>query len=147
MKTIKKDELFNHLGDFLKRKGIVLSDGSYSQRIRQGCNLLADAINATQKTVTRARTEVDKKITKLRGSLHKATAAEKAGTGPEKPPVVKSESKPKATTATTTQAKPKTAKTKRKTSTRKKSAKKISGNAGVAKKKSPRKPAPRKKAA
>ena len=44
MQTIKKDELFRHLGDFLKSKGIELNDGSYTPRIQQGCNLLADAI-------------------------------------------------------------------------------------------------------
>ena len=139
MKTIKKDELFNHLGDFLKRKGIVLSDGTYSQRIRQGCNLLADAINATQKTVTRARTEVDKKVTKLRSSLHKATAGEKARKAQEKPPVVKSKPGPGGNP-------PAKSKAKRKTTSPKKSAK-TTGTAGSAKKKTSRKPAVRKKTA
>ncbi|MCB1127733.1 MAG: hypothetical protein KDM81_14665 [Verrucomicrobiae bacterium] len=111
MKTIDKDELFNHLGDFLKGKGIVLSDGSYSKRIRQGCNLLSDAINATQKTVTRARTEVDKKLSKLRESLHRATSSGKESGAP---PVVKPDPAAKP------EAKPKRAKAKRKTASRKK---------------------------
>jgi hypothetical protein len=45
MKPIKKDELFSHLGDFLKSNGIELKEGNYTSRIKQGCNLLADAIN------------------------------------------------------------------------------------------------------
>ena len=40
MKTIKKDELFQSLGDFLKLKGVELRDGAYAKRIRQGCDLL-----------------------------------------------------------------------------------------------------------
>ena len=74
MKTIKQDELFESLGDFLKGKGVELKDGSYSQRIRQGCNLLSEAINATQKTVKHAKVEVDKKLEQLRQSIHEATA-------------------------------------------------------------------------
>jgi hypothetical protein len=74
MKTIDKDEFYRNLGDFLKSKGIELKEGSYAQRIRQGCNLLADAINATQKTVKRTKAEVDKKLDQLRQSIHEATA-------------------------------------------------------------------------
>jgi len=84
MKTIKKDELFESLGDFLKLKGVELKDGTYAQRIRQGCNLLTDAINGTQKTVRHARVEVDKKLDQLRQSIHEATApkSRKESSGP-----------------------------------------------------------------
>ena len=74
MKTIKQDELFQSLGDFLKGKGVELKDGAYSQRIRKGCNLLGEAINATQKTVKHAKVEVDKKLDQLRQHIHEATA-------------------------------------------------------------------------
>lgn len=74
MKNIKPDELFNHLGDFLKARGIEFKDGSYTHRIRKGCNLLGDAINATQKTVRTAKTEADKKLDQLRQAIHEATA-------------------------------------------------------------------------
>ena len=50
------------------------SRSSYSQRIRQGCNLLTDAINATQDSVARAKVETDKKLEQLRQSVHEATA-------------------------------------------------------------------------
>jgi|ERR1051325_8370263 hypothetical protein len=74
MKKIEQDELYEHVRGFLKSKGIALDSGSYAHRIQQGCNLLADAINATQKTVNRARAEVDKKLDQLRQSIHEATA-------------------------------------------------------------------------
>ena len=76
MKKIDQDELFQHLRGFLKSKGIALDSGTYAQRIHQGCNLLADAINATQTTVARAKAEVDKKLDQLRQSIHEATAPE-----------------------------------------------------------------------
>ena len=74
MQSIKKDELFRNLGDFLKSKGIELNDGSYTTRIQQGCNLLADAINATQKTVKQTKGKVDQALEKLRQSIHEGTA-------------------------------------------------------------------------
>jgi len=74
MKTIKPDELYQNLGDFLKVKGIEFKDGEYAQRIRQGCNLLTETINATQNAVRRAKAEADKKLDQLRQSIHEATA-------------------------------------------------------------------------
>ncbi len=76
MKTIKKDELYRNLGEFLQSKGIELKDGTYAQRIRQGCDLLSGAINATQSTVTRAQAEVDRKLQQLRRTVHEATKPE-----------------------------------------------------------------------
>lgn len=81
MKTIAKNELFDHLNEFLQARGIALKDGSYANRIRKGCDLLADAINATQGTLEKARSQVDTKLQQLRASLHRATAP--------KPPVMK----------------------------------------------------------
>ena len=74
MQTIKKDELFRNLGGFLKSKGIELNEGSYTTRIQQGCNLLADAINATQKTVKQTKAHVDQALDKLRQNIHESTA-------------------------------------------------------------------------
>jgi len=74
MKTIKQDELFESLSDFLKVKGVELKDGAYSQRIRRACGLLGDTINATQRTAKKAKVEVDKKLDQLRQSIHEATA-------------------------------------------------------------------------
>ena len=75
MKTIKQDELFKSLSDFLKVKGIELKDGAYAQRIRRACNLLGDTVNATQRTARKAKDEVDKKLDQLRQSIHEATAS------------------------------------------------------------------------
>jgi hypothetical protein len=74
MKNIKKDELFRNLGGFLKSKGIELNDGSYTARIQQGCNLLSDAINATQKTVSQTKVKVDHALDQLRQTIHETTA-------------------------------------------------------------------------
>jgi len=80
MKRIDKDELYKSMRGFLASKGVALEDGSLTQRIRQGCNLLTDAINATQDSVSRAKVETDKKLEQLRQSIHEATA-------PKPPPV------------------------------------------------------------
>ena len=87
MKTIKKDELFSHLGDFLKSKGIELKEGSYSARIQQGCNLLADAINTTQTTVSKTKVKVDRALDELRQKIHESTAP------PSPPPAPPTKSK------------------------------------------------------
>ena len=74
MKTVNKDELFQNLNSFLKSKGIELKEGSYTQRVQSGCGLLAEAVNATQKTVRTAKAKADQAIDQLRQSIHKATA-------------------------------------------------------------------------
>lgn len=74
MKTINKDELFRNLGDFLKSKGIELNEGSYTTRIQRGCNLLADAINATNETVSKTKVKMDRALDQLRQSIHESTA-------------------------------------------------------------------------
>ena len=79
MKKIQRDELYEHLRGFLKSKGIALDSGTYAERIHQGCNLLAEAINATQQTVARARAEADKKLDELRQTIHEATAPKPPG--------------------------------------------------------------------
>src|ERR1051326_4332819 len=72
MKTIKKGELFRNLSGFLTAKGIELKDGVYVNRINHACSLLTDAINGTQKTVSQAKVEVDKKLGQLRQTIHEA---------------------------------------------------------------------------
>ena len=85
MKTVEKDELFRNLTGFLKSKGIELKPGSYSRRLRRGCDVLTDAANVTTKTVSRAKAEVDRKLEQLRQSLHDATAPQPTPTGPSTP--------------------------------------------------------------
>lgn len=100
MQTIKKDELYRNLGDFLKSKGIELNEGSYTTRIQQGCNLLADVINATQKTVKQTKAQVDQALDQLRQTIHQRTA-------PKPPPQTKSKpsAKPQAKRPPTAKAK------------------------------------------
>jgi hypothetical protein len=74
MNEIKHEELFGNLKNFLKSKGIELQEGSYSQRVRQGCEILADSINVSQRTVRRAKSAVDKGLDQLRQTIHEQTA-------------------------------------------------------------------------
>ena len=90
MKQIDKNELYQNLRGFLKSKGIELQDGSYANRICQGCGLLADVVNATQKTASRAKVQVDRELDQLRQSIHNATAPEPSvPSAPEPPPASK----------------------------------------------------------
>jgi hypothetical protein len=74
MKTIEKDELFEHLSQFLKTKGVELKEGSYTGGIQKGCTLLADAINLSQKGIKRAKVEINKKVDRMRQVIHEKTA-------------------------------------------------------------------------
>ena len=82
MKPIEKDELYEHLGHFLKAKGIEMKEGSYSKGIQAGCSLLVDAINLTQAGAQRAKGELEKRLDQVRQVIHEKTAP--------KPPVVPS---------------------------------------------------------
>jgi hypothetical protein len=74
MKTIQKDELYEHVGRFLQSKGIELKDGSYTKGIHAGCSLLADAINLSQAGIERAKAGLDRKLDQVRQVIHKKTA-------------------------------------------------------------------------
>ncbi|HNQ87397.1 MAG TPA: hypothetical protein PKM73_02045 [Verrucomicrobiota bacterium] len=74
MKTIRPEELYSHLSQFLKGKGIELTDGPYVERIRKGCSLLTDVVNGTQRGLTQARTRVDRKLDEFRQVIHEKTA-------------------------------------------------------------------------
>jgi hypothetical protein len=95
MKTLKKDELYDSLQRILTARGIELTDGSFTNRIRQGCELLTDAINSGTRTFDRARTEMDTQIEKMRQAIHEKTAPRKPDktTAPAQPA---SQPKPKA---------------------------------------------------
>lgn len=74
MNEIKHEELFGNLKDFLKSKGIELQEGSYSQRVKQGCAILADSINVSERTLKRAKSAVDQGLDQLRQTIHERTA-------------------------------------------------------------------------
>jgi hypothetical protein len=95
MKPIQKDELYAHLAGFLKAKGVEMKDGSYPKAIQKGCSFLADAINLSQKGISRAKGEIDKNLDRMRQVIHEKTAP-KAAAKPGRSPKSKAQSpKPK----------------------------------------------------
>jgi type IV secretory pathway TrbL component len=104
MKPIERGELYEHLSGFLKAKGIELKDGSYSKGIENGCGLLADAINLSQKGLTRAKVEMDKTLDQMRQAIHEKTAPKGQPTPAAEAPKPKA-TKPTAKTKTSGSAK------------------------------------------
>lgn len=90
MKPINKGELYEHLGGFLKSKGIELKDGAYTKRIQQGCGLLSEVINVSHSGLQRAKREAAKKLDRMRQVIHEKTA-------PKPPPVSLVRAKARAT--------------------------------------------------
>lgn len=88
MKPLEKDELFQNLSEFLKRKGIELKQGSYAQGIQKGCTLLTGTVNAGRRGLECAKAGFDKKLDRMRQVIHEKTApkAAAAPSPPEPPP-------------------------------------------------------------
>ena len=82
MKKINQDELYQHLGGFLKSKGIEFKPGPYTHRIQRGCSLLSDVINASQSGLERAKLETEKKLDQLRQVIHEKTAPKPSPNAP-----------------------------------------------------------------
>jgi len=74
MKHIEKEELYQHLSEFLKTKGVELKEGSYTNFIHNGCKVLADAINLSQQGLRRAKSGLDQKLDRMRQVIHHKTA-------------------------------------------------------------------------
>ena len=89
MKPIRKDELYEHLCQFLKAKGVEMKDGSYPKAVQKGCSFLADAINLSQKGITEAKAQIDKNLERMRQAIHEKTA-------PKAPPKMQASPKSKA---------------------------------------------------
>jgi hypothetical protein len=88
MKTIGSEEIFDTVSQFLKTKGVELTEGAYSRRFRKGCSLLTDAINHTQSGLQKAKTGVDRKLDEVRRIIHEKTAppTPEPATQPAPPP-------------------------------------------------------------
>src|ERR1700752_1223548 len=100
MKEIDKEEMFSNLKGFLKSKGIELQEGSYSEGIRKGCDLLTDTVNLSQRAFDRAKDAMDKGLDQVRQTIHEHTAPRTAaGTSP------KAEASPSASGTTATAGK------------------------------------------
>ena len=78
MKTIRKDELYEHLAQFLKAKGIEMKDGSYPKAVHKGCSFLADVINLSQKGISQAKLQIDRNLDRMRQVIHEKTAPKSA---------------------------------------------------------------------
>jgi hypothetical protein len=78
MKPIQRDEIYAHLSQFLKAKGIEMKDGSYPRGIQAGCSLLTDAIILSQKGINRAEVEINKNVERVRQVIHEKTAPKPA---------------------------------------------------------------------
>lgn len=74
MKRLKEDELYRHLHGFLKARGIELTEGDYARCVREGCGLLSDAINLSQRGIQKARRTAATKLDRLRQVVHQKTA-------------------------------------------------------------------------
>src|SRR4051812_16198266 len=74
MNKINKDEMFGNLKSFLKSKGIELQKGTYTERIRQGCGVLAESINVSQDALKQTKAARDKGLEQLRHVIHQQTA-------------------------------------------------------------------------
>jgi len=85
MKPIQKQELYKHLSQFLKNKGVELKEGSYTRGIHAGCSLLADAINLSQAGLERAKAGLDKKVSQVRQVIHEKTAPKSPSPSPPPP--------------------------------------------------------------
>ncbi len=90
MKPIRKEELYEHLTEFLKAKGVEMKDGSYPQAIQKGCSFLADAINLSQKGITQAKEQIDRNLDRMRQIIHEKTAP-KAAAKPSPSPKAKAQ--------------------------------------------------------
>ncbi len=80
MKPLAHNEIFQNLSGFLKARGIELKEGSYAHGIKKSCALLTNAINLSQESLERAKTEVEKSVDHMRQVIHEKTA-------PKAPPV------------------------------------------------------------
>lgn len=108
MKTIAKDEIYQHLNGFLKSRGIELKKGSYAQAIQASCSLLTNAVNLSQESVERAKGELDKSLEHMRRVIHEKTAP-RPGSGPSGTPSAK---KPGVSASKAPTGQPPTAQTK-----------------------------------
>jgi hypothetical protein len=92
MKPIQKDELYEHVRQFLKAKGIEMQDGSYPRGIQKGCSILVDAINLSQKGLTQAKEQIDKNLDRMRQVIHEKTAPKTAPQAEKSSPKAKAQS-------------------------------------------------------
>ncbi len=79
MKKLKQNDLFKHIDQFLKDKGIEIREAApLGSRLRTGCQILTDTINNAQSTLGKAKDNMDEHLDKMRSIIHEKTAPKKA---------------------------------------------------------------------
>ncbi len=132
MKKLGKDDLYQHIDQFLKEKGIEIRDAApLGRNLQKGCQVFTDAINNAQAALEKARNRMDSGINKMRDIVHKKTAPRKKAKAPKSAP------KPKKKSTATKKATPKAGTDLPAKTRAKKSGKKTAKKAAA--KKSPRK--------
>jgi len=104
MKKIKKGELYQHLNDFLKKKGVELHKGPYPGRLEQVCRLLTETINATQTTLGRAKDGMDQGLQQVRRALKRKRPGPAKKASPFAAPASETARKPKRKATKTVRA-------------------------------------------
>jgi hypothetical protein len=99
MKPIEKSELYQHVNEFLKTKGVEIKDGTYARHLEKSCGLLTDAINLTQKGMERAKSEIDKRLEQMRQVIHEKTAPKTSAQPPPRPRAATQQAAPPKTAA------------------------------------------------
>lgn len=111
MKTIKHNELYEHVTEFLRSRGIELKDGTFTRGIRRGCTLLTDTVNTAQQGIHKAKNQVETKVNEVRQAIHRKTAprgaAKSAGRKPKPATSASASAAAKARAAERPPAKPK----------------------------------------
>jgi hypothetical protein len=97
MKKLRQNDLFNHIDQFLKDKGIEIREAApLGSRLKTGCQLLTETINHAQGTLGKARDHMDDRLDKMRNIIHKKTAPKKTSETPPKRAKKKKQSKKSA---------------------------------------------------
>lgn len=74
MNKIDNKELFRHVSDFFKSRGVELHPGPYTKGIQKSCEILADTVNLSQAAMERAREQMEKHFEQMRQIIHERTA-------------------------------------------------------------------------
>lgn len=84
MKKLGKDDLYQHVNQFLKEKGIEIQDAApLGKGLQKGCQVLTETINSAQTTLEKASNRMDRGIDKMRDIIHKKTAPRKKAEAPK----------------------------------------------------------------
>ena len=110
MNRIENDEIFANLTEFLKAKGVELTEGSYTRVVQKSCALLTEAINCSKEGFEKVKGGLEKKLDQMRQVVHEKTAPKKTA-ATVVPPRMDPAEAPPAAPPTAPPASPKLART------------------------------------